>query len=429
MNVSINPSYRCNLRCDFCYLSNEQLSDVKTNGISNILTHLRSIKNITSIDIYGGEISELPDLYVVTLIDECYKICKDISVITNGTNLKDWMKSDKISLSISYDASARALSGDVLTNLFLLDREYNILGLVSDRFDIDEFIFNTNMLNENCISIELKPFSASNFNENLDLNDKFVQSTLKLIDESNKHIVNEDRIKMSLSGTYNAYSDEHVYITPNNKIASLEFKGNSEYFKEYDSFEEYKSVWIENVCKECRECKYLGRCLTEHYRDNERIESCSGFYRLLEEYENRFPKYMQVSYKYNHNNDNFDDIANDIGFEVKDIVDLVEEYKSYLLIGSTTLSYPLKSYIVSSIFAVLIERDFGHSRVDILNHDIFHGTDVFFKRYNDNRDTYDMIFDYFEADLANISSGKIAEYSKDIGKIIGYYNKEYEEWN
>ena len=29
MNISINPSYFCNFRCDFCYLTPEQLGDQK----------------------------------------------------------------------------------------------------------------------------------------------------------------------------------------------------------------------------------------------------------------------------------------------------------------------------------------------------------------------------------------------------------------
>ncbi len=36
MIVSINPSYFCNFRCDFCYLTKEQLGDQKRISIEKM---------------------------------------------------------------------------------------------------------------------------------------------------------------------------------------------------------------------------------------------------------------------------------------------------------------------------------------------------------------------------------------------------------
>ena len=56
MNVSINPSYFCNFRCDFCYLTEEQLSDQKKIELEKLDDLLSQIPNIEHVDLYGGEI-------------------------------------------------------------------------------------------------------------------------------------------------------------------------------------------------------------------------------------------------------------------------------------------------------------------------------------------------------------------------------------
>ena len=101
--------------------------------------------------------------------------------------------------------------------------------------------------------------------------------------------VNADRISSSLNGTYSAYSDAHVYITPSGKFGVLEFDINdNEYFLEFNTFKEYlnwsnKEKLKVNNNPICSQCPYLGRCLTEHYRDVKDLTySCNGFRYLLD---------------------------------------------------------------------------------------------------------------------------------------------------
>ena len=62
ITVSINPSYFCNFRCNFCYLTPEQLGDQKRISMIDLNNRLQEItlkRNITWVDLYGGEIGAL----------------------------------------------------------------------------------------------------------------------------------------------------------------------------------------------------------------------------------------------------------------------------------------------------------------------------------------------------------------------------------
>jgi|GEM_PF-982150 len=425
MNVSINPWYFCNLNCDFCYLSKEQLQNKSLLRIEDIKKHLEEIEEIKTIDIYGGEVSLIEDNYMIELIEVCKDYTSDISIVTNGTIVKDWMKKEEIHLSISFDGEARDKNEVVFNNLMLLERNYNIIGLVSNKFNIEEFTTLTNILPQTCLSVELKPYSVSDNNENKNLNSKFINNVKYILINSNKSIVNEDRLKLSLSGTYNAFSDEHIYITPNNKIGTLDFKDGKEYFNEYDTFKEYKKKWKETISEDCKDCIFLGKCLTEHYKDNEEKDSCSGFFNLLEWYQEQyFPFFLHYSYKYNKKTQH-EDIANNLGFVINEKEDKIKGVRKYITEGYPILTFPIKSIAVSIIYAVLIEKYFNVKKEEVLKYDIFHGTDKYFKKYQDNKKEYDILFKEFEIELNEIEEQKN---SKDVKTTISYFKKEY-KWN
>ena len=88
MIVSFNPSYYCNFRCDFCYLTEQQLSDRKLLDLKNFekkLYELQEIQKITHIDFYGGEVALLPKNYFYEFKEICKKINPEINIniITN----------------------------------------------------------------------------------------------------------------------------------------------------------------------------------------------------------------------------------------------------------------------------------------------------------------------------------------------------------
>jgi CRISPR/Cas system-associated exonuclease Cas4 (RecB family) len=148
----------------------------------------------------------------------------------------------------------------------------------------------------NLSSVEIKPYSTNQSN-NFKVTDRefeiFIQKWITSPIEKKFQFVNEDNIRKSLAGEKNAFSNDHVYITPTGQFAVLEFDLNDrEYFKQLDSIEEYID-WAgnepeKNTSSICKSCKYYGKCLTEHYRYvRDLTHSCNGYKLLLDWYKVR----------------------------------------------------------------------------------------------------------------------------------------------
>ena len=66
ITVSINPSYFCNFKCNYCYLTPDQLKDQKKIPLTILdkrLEEISKVRNIEWIDLYGGEIGALKKDY------------------------------------------------------------------------------------------------------------------------------------------------------------------------------------------------------------------------------------------------------------------------------------------------------------------------------------------------------------------------------
>ena len=299
ITISLNPTYLCNFRCEFCYLTPEQLADKKKLDPERFkeMIYQMTINDyiIDHVDLYGGEIALLTEGYLNSL-DKIIEEVGDptINVITNLSKIHPYFLKDHVDLSVSFDFDAREKHEQVLTNIAKTPKDIAILMLASPELmkqDVEKMIKTFNALG-NIISVEIKPYSSNQANV-LECTDKdfeeFVKKWLLSTTPKNFTFVNADRIRNSLDRVYSAFSDAHVYITPNGKFGVLEFdtQGN-EFFMEMDSFNEYLE-WSKaeklkvNSNPICNSCPYLGTCLTEHYRDVKSLEhSCNGFRHLLD---------------------------------------------------------------------------------------------------------------------------------------------------
>lgn len=302
MIVSINPSYYCNFRCEFCYLTKQQLSDRKMLDLSILekrLDEILSYKSIEMVDLYGGEVSLLPHEYVMSIKNILHaRNIYDINIITNLSVVNDIILDKDFYISVSYDFDAREKSNIVWKNLMSLNKKFSILMLASPellKLDVDYIVNMFNLLS-NLENVEVKPYSTNQANclkvSNIDY-ETFVK---KLITHKNRkfHLTNELYLKGVISFQRNSFSDDHIYITPSGNYSVLEFDLNDkEYFLEYSLFKQYLN-WC-NVEKDkisknkfCSNCSYYGRCLSEHLRDVKTLDdSCNGFKFLIEWYEKR----------------------------------------------------------------------------------------------------------------------------------------------
>ena len=302
MNISINPSYFCNFRCDFCYLTKDQLGDQKKIDLERLDKMLAEVKeqdDIGHIDLYGGEIGALKKDYFYGLRDVIRKYYDgDININTNFSMLHDGFFEKDFYLSVSYDFEAREKHELVYRNMMLSPVPIAVLVLVSPTVlqkDVDEMIRMFNLCTP-VKSVELKPYSINQANAHNVTHKDFEQHVIKWLESKEDMqfaFINDYKIQDSVEKTYNAFSNDHVYITPNGKFGVLEFdKEDKEYFLELDTYKQYK-IWADNEpqdnCSDiCKSCKYYGNCLTEHYRYVKDLDNgCNGYKGLLEYYETR----------------------------------------------------------------------------------------------------------------------------------------------
>ena len=297
MNVSINPSYFCNFNCSFCYLTKEQLADTKKIPLAKLDKLLGQIPDISYVDLYGGEIGALKKDYFYGLKDVIRNHYKgEINIITNYSMLHEGFFADDVYLSVSYDFSAREKQQLVFQNMLMSPVPIAVLILASEEvlnMSIDSMISELNMCSS-IQSVEIKPYSINQSNAHSVTHRQFEDFVIKWLEspvKNNFEFINEIKIKESLAKKYNAFSDNHVYITPNGKFGVLEFdKNDREYFLEMENYSNYEQwAFQEKITLSdiCNRCEFLGSCLTEHYRYVKDLDnSCNGYYGLLKYYEN-----------------------------------------------------------------------------------------------------------------------------------------------
>jgi sulfatase maturation enzyme AslB (radical SAM superfamily) len=302
ITVSINPSYFCNFRCDFCYLTPEQLVDQKKIPLEILdqrLKEISKVRKIDWVDLYGGEIGALKKDYFYGLKNVIRKYYSDkINIITNLSMLHEGFFEDDFYLGVSYDFEAREKSDLVYNNMFHSPVPIAVLILASEKvlkMNVNDMIQKMNLCSS-IESVEIKPYSINQANAQAVTHKDFELFVKKWIESPVRKrfdFINEGNIIKSLKKVYNAFSNNHVYITPNGNFAVLEFdKNDKEYFLELNSIKEYVK-WAEqepinNVSDICRKCKYYGHCLTEHYRYVKNLDNgCNGYKGLLDYYEKR----------------------------------------------------------------------------------------------------------------------------------------------
>jgi hypothetical protein len=297
MILSINPTYYCNFRCDFCYLTEEQLSDRKLlpiQRLTEMLAEITAVHKVDMVDIYGGEVGLLSKEYWDDLIC-CLNLygIEDINLITNLSMVNDITTDPRVYTSVSYDFAAREDHERVYRNMALLQKPFSVLMLASPKFleqDTGEMIQALNLL-PNLESVEIKPYSSNQSNTHTVLYTQFEDKVKSFFDyEKNFNFVNEQLIKTTLNKERNSFSDDHLYITPNGTYAVLEFDLNdNEFFLEctLDEYHQWCEKEKDRVSKNkfCSGCNYFGHCLSEHLREVKDVEhSCNGFVKLIDWY-------------------------------------------------------------------------------------------------------------------------------------------------
>jgi len=303
IGLSINPTYLCNFRCDFCYLTKEQLADkskLELEKLKSQILHISKYRNIDKVDIYGGELALLSYEYLFEfdqIIREFYE--GQINIITNLSIINPFFLSASNSLSVSWDYHLRQDHQKVLDNIKSINKDVHILMLASTQMlkwtqeEVDECIDIFNEI-ENIKDVEIKPYSENQANSHAHSYKDFEALIIKWISSKRKkkfNFTNIQLIERSLKQENHSWSDDHLYICPEGKLNVLDFdKNQNEYFLKLDSFLDYE-IWCRDEKHKvssnshCSSCNYLGNCLSEHLKEVYDLDqSCNGFRGLLDYY-------------------------------------------------------------------------------------------------------------------------------------------------
>lgn len=137
-------------------------------------------------------------------------------------------------------------------------------------------------------------------------------------------------------------------------------------------------------------------------------------------------KEWKLRQKIYHAMHNFEEFSDDLS-KMKIIENfeenfIIEKALDYPTIQYDILYYPAKSYSVAITYAYLIEKEFSEKMIECLDDsDLLYNNDPYFKKYSDDKKTYDAILRKFPFHII----GDSKKCSEDFNKTIEYFYKEF----
>jgi hypothetical protein len=382
--------------------------------LTNLLAQIDKEHTIVGIDLYGGELFTLPDVYLMKLLLICKKYVDTISIVTNFTIDKQWIfDRNDIDLGVSWDYIFREKSDLVFENIKKYKKPLGIIltspDLYSRRYEVVEKL---NSLDGEYY-VDIKPCMPTSFN-NCKYNFKEYQEFVLFMMSNLKH---KSLNYMNLKAPLHNNIRPHIFINPDCEIQKLVFDELGEKFETTTEI----NFTIDPICAKCN---YRYECQTEHdsyYHDG---YDCIGMKKLIEIY-NKLKSCPTMDWRkrrtisYIKNSTNFGDTHLDF-FEVQMDNDQLFNIIIKFFETKSELLYPAKSYYVAIIYAWLLNKYFGEDIRIALNYaDLLNYDDMYFVRYDDNKDLYDRLI---EKVIENLEKGV---YDSSIEETRSYFNKEF----
>ena len=142
--LSVNPAWRCSAGCPFCYLAGRRDGRVMPPGeLAERLAAIDAEYGLGDIDLYGGELLDLPPADVSAYVEACRKYCPRPVLITSLPRTEGYEKilSDPgTGLGVSWDYVDRPDWEGTLRRVESLGRPCGLLltspGLYARRKDV-----------------------------------------------------------------------------------------------------------------------------------------------------------------------------------------------------------------------------------------------------------------------------------------------------
>lgn len=269
INLVVQPSFKCNYYCEFCYLGDlkkkKDLLDIKT--LSQRISELQSKADISSVQILGGEPSLLDREY----FNDMCSVLKGyhLSFVTNFSNewLLEYCLMTGSHLTVSLDTERKqfkntvsklkkckgikciSLSSIVFDELYISDKN-DILDFYEDLgFDVFFVQFsgstNNNLL---CTSVDNSDYC------------EFIKELIEVYKAGHYTFKLEN---MYMFDTENA-NMHSVYINPDGSVATISYtKYGEEGFINFNNIDDlfaYMDSKDYNRMKQCEGCKLYFKC-------------------------------------------------------------------------------------------------------------------------------------------------------------------------
>lgn len=298
ISIDIISNYHCNFFCKYCFLYKFMDNDNIIN-ITKLDKQLQNVSvkyNITSMNIYGGEISLLPRRHLKRLIDLCNEYAQ-VNVVTNFMNLEcnEFLANENVTVSTSINDERRYNEVIERSLLFNDNKNLSILQVVTpsllnksskDILDHLELFKRTVSFLQYSPSINAKEnFTVTNMDYAV-----FIKRIIRLYLSSNYSfdITNINQLDDVIEGKYDPRMRSILFINPLNEYASVAYENGLEYFKTYKNLIDWEHDCIdeENIYhNKCGSCKYYGKCYAEHIKDWREDDECCGMKSLIQWYE------------------------------------------------------------------------------------------------------------------------------------------------
>ena len=323
--LQIMPCYRCNLDCEFCYLdpnvrktdTNKRLDFLSSYELNKCFLDIKVNKQkIKHIDIYGGEITCLGDVYVQNLITACSSEIdfhhqndikpsgkQNISIITNMTKIKDYMFDDKIKLLVSFNADNQmplVRKKNIIDSARLKDIHLLTLDIsFRTREDIKAYL--DFVRKNNIASFEIKEYTKSEHSvyikDDIYFDDVIIAFIEILSSDYNDLLSKFVNIEIIEEVLAHKKETNYMFLEPDGRRSVISFKDGQSFFLPIpgcrtlalrNSIDQLSQASLNG---KCRSCNLWGKCLVEHPREIiSVVNGCPGHSKLLYWYQSEYKK-------------------------------------------------------------------------------------------------------------------------------------------
>lgn len=284
--------------------------------ISDYIKYVKAEPKDVTIDIYGGEITLLPEItqdgeYLIRLYKMTCKYADHINLISNNSKFEE--------ISKVYESLNDTEASKFSCSASLFNKERH-----DWKWDIERFPM-MNPLPKSILTVVTKDIIKTPCKKLLDMADStgaesisFLQYTPSITNQyqdiSNLEyatkiqqlimtymagdykirLANLDRLEDCLSKKYTPVNDNIVFILPTGLYAALGYDSHiNEMFIGFTSLIElshYNKTIFDIYTMQCHSCEFYGHCAADHIKDHFKGDECCGFKNLLSWYKNNLPK-------------------------------------------------------------------------------------------------------------------------------------------